>query len=358
MEHLSEHWGSQLRIEALVYDIPKGAYLIKTLSSLTRCKTASPIILQRNNPGSSSHTYVGLSSSSHGSSALLARIASHLTHPPPAIFIRIYQGWPLDLQEGPLPVHQANPGIPHLSPGHWLGQTAPSREPGHWSPLINLGFGRLVSDFQGEPGVSLCPPSTLPSWGTPLRSWPWIFPRHWSPRIDFRPGHWYPQDTEGSNRGRPGGPPPLPTKTWIEGWLSMDRSEWAALPRTKPWPRIRSSTSHLAPGSPQTLGALQEMGGARSSAPRSSNVWLSAPSAPGGRPAIPGQSKSRGAAVSSHSDLEAFSHNPADGSFAPVAPQPSTRTKCLNLRFLSYWAGLLLQWQHISRVKLTCLTTV
>ncbi len=186
MEHLSEHWGSQLRIEALVYDSPKGAYLIKTLSSLTRCKTASPIILQRNNPGSSLHTYVGLSSSSHGScSALLARIASHLTHPSLAIFIRIYQGWPLDLQEGPLPVHQANPGIPHLSPGHWLGQTAPSREPGHWSPLINLGFGRLVSDFQGEPGVSLCPPSTLLSWGTPLRSWPWIFPRHWSPRIDL-----------------------------------------------------------------------------------------------------------------------------------------------------------------------------
>lgn len=36
------------------------------------------------------------------------------------------------------------------------------------------------------------------------------------------------------------------------------------------------------------------------------------------------------------SDLEAFSHNPTDGSFAPVAPQPSARTKCLNLRFLSY----------------------
>lgn len=36
------------------------------------------------------------------------------------------------------------------------------------------------------------------------------------------------------------------------------------------------------------------------------------------------------------SDLEAFSHNPTDGSFAPLAPQPSTRTKCLNLRFLSY----------------------
>lgn len=36
------------------------------------------------------------------------------------------------------------------------------------------------------------------------------------------------------------------------------------------------------------------------------------------------------------SDLEAFSHNPTDGSFAPLAPQPSTYTKCLNLRFLSY----------------------
>lgn len=36
------------------------------------------------------------------------------------------------------------------------------------------------------------------------------------------------------------------------------------------------------------------------------------------------------------SDLEAFSHNPTDGSFAPLAPQPSTCTKCLNLRFLSY----------------------
>ena len=36
------------------------------------------------------------------------------------------------------------------------------------------------------------------------------------------------------------------------------------------------------------------------------------------------------------SDLEAFSHNTTDGSLAPLAPQPSTYTKCLNLRFLSY----------------------
>ena len=58
------------------------------------------------------------------------------------------------------------------------------------------------------------------------------------------------------------------------------------------------------------------------------------------------------------SDLEAFSHKPSDGSFAPLACRPSTWTNCLNLRFLSYWAGLLLQQRVISRVKLTCLTTV
>ena len=41
-------------------------------------------------------------------------------------------------------------------------------------------------------------------------------------------------------------------------------------------------------------------------------------------------------ASSVDSDLEAFSHNPADGSFAPLAFQPSANAKCLNQRFLSY----------------------
>ena len=58
------------------------------------------------------------------------------------------------------------------------------------------------------------------------------------------------------------------------------------------------------------------------------------------------------------SDLEAFSHNPTDGSFDPLTPQPSTYTRCLNLQFLSYWAGLPCQQHITSRVKLTCLTTV
>lgn len=39
---------------------------------------------------------------------------------------------------------------------------------------------------------------------------------------------------------------------------------------------------------------------------------------------------------SQDSDLEAFSHNPAHGSFAPLAFQPSAMTNCVNQRFLSY----------------------
>ncbi|KAK8621560.1 hypothetical protein V6N13_080993 [Hibiscus sabdariffa] len=48
--------------------------------------------------------------------------------------------------------------------------------------------------------------------------------------------------------------------------------------------------------------------------------------------------RARGACVSSSpdSDLEAFSHNPAHGSFAPLAFQPSAMTNCANQRFLSY----------------------
>lgn len=42
------------------------------------------------------------------------------------------------------------------------------------------------------------------------------------------------------------------------------------------------------------------------------------------------------AASSTDSDLEAFSHNPTHGSFAPLAFQPSAMTNYVNQRFLSY----------------------
>ncbi len=47
------------------------------------------------------------------------------------------------------------------------------------------------------------------------------------------------------------------------------------------------------------------------------------------------------------SNLEAFSYNPTDGSFAPLAFQPRANTNYLNQQFLSYYTELLLQ-QHSS----------
>jgi hypothetical protein len=58
------------------------------------------------------------------------------------------------------------------------------------------------------------------------------------------------------------------------------------------------------------------------------------------------------------SDLEAFSHYPAHGSVAALAFQPAALTNYANKRFLSYFAWLLSEHLLISRVKLTCLTTV
>lgn len=58
------------------------------------------------------------------------------------------------------------------------------------------------------------------------------------------------------------------------------------------------------------------------------------------------------------SDLEAFSHNPTDGSFAALAAQPTAlpaiRTNGSSRTKLDYCHNN----QPISRVKLTCLTTV
>ena len=58
------------------------------------------------------------------------------------------------------------------------------------------------------------------------------------------------------------------------------------------------------------------------------------------------------------SDLEAFSHNPTHGSVTALAVQLTVFTNYVIQRFLSYWIELLSQYYFISRVKLTCLTTV
>lgn len=58
----------------------------------------------------------------------------------------------------------------------------------------------------------------------------------------------------------------------------------------------------------------------------------------GAKPLLRVGNRTAGACVASgpDSDLEAFSHNPAHGSFAPLAFQPSAMTNCANQRFLSY----------------------
>ena len=64
------------------------------------------------------------------------------------------------------------------------------------------------------------------------------------------------------------------------------------------------------------------------------------------------------ARTSMDSDLEAFSHNPTDDSFAALAAQPTAlpniRTNGSSRTKLDYCRDD----QLISRVKLTCLTTV
>ncbi|PHT29440.1 hypothetical protein T459_35722 [Capsicum annuum] len=58
----------------------------------------------------------------------------------------------------------------------------------------------------------------------------------------------------------------------------------------------------------------------------------------GPRPLLQVGKRMAGACVASSpdSDLEAFSHNPARGSLAPLAFQPSAMTNCVNQWFLSY----------------------
>jgi hypothetical protein len=58
----------------------------------------------------------------------------------------------------------------------------------------------------------------------------------------------------------------------------------------------------------------------------------------GPKPLLQVSNRATGVCVASSPDsgLEAFNYNPAHGSFAPLAFQPSAMTNCVNQRFLSY----------------------
>ena len=146
----------------------------------------------------------------------------------------------------------------------------------------------------------------------------------------------------------------------IKGWVSTDRSVEAALLNTTPWPVAKSYASDFTPRSviPGMVRFQQLQLYWITAARLLARAWYASVRL---KHKCASRQKERVCIVAVtrwDSDLEAFSHKPSDGSFAPLACRPSTWTNCLNLRFLSYWAGLLLQQRVISRVKLTCLTTV
>ncbi|RXN14998.1 hypothetical protein ROHU_028320 [Labeo rohita] len=82
-----------------------------------------------------------------------------------------------DFQEETPTRAPAGPGQPTLKPGLLTRPAAPSREPDRWSPRerfcrwsprFDLGFGRLVSDFQARLGT--------------------LLPRSWEPGLRLRGG--------------------------------------------------------------------------------------------------------------------------------------------------------------------------
>ncbi|KAJ3668672.1 hypothetical protein LUZ60_018012 [Juncus effusus] len=116
------------------------------------------------------------------------------------------------------------------------------------------------------------------------------------------------------------------------GWISVDRGSKATLPLTMPRRVFKSSAKDSAhrPGGIKLRGSRPRLircgGSADITGPSGHTplLWVGR----GGGALAP--------VASLDSDLEAFSHNPAHGSFAPLAFQPSAMTNCVNQRFLSY----------------------
>ena len=129
-----------------------------------------------------------------------------------------------------------------------------------------------------------------------------------------------------------------------QGLVSIDRSMVAALLSTTPRLAPRSSANDLAPQHCTVMGMVSAGEAGDSFVPQ----HALGPSRCGSSTAFPEYGTARIVASQRRgtvryrcvsgpaSDLEAFSHNPSDGSLAPLAGQPSTCTKCPNLRFLSY----------------------
>ena len=136
---------------------------------------------------------------------------------------------------------------------------------------------------------------------------------------------------------------PQPSKNLLnEGLTSANRSNSATLPLTVP----RFHSSRLLAISLHLTCSYVRLPRAFKHQTNSSPVYP-----------YSGIRYSNRVASSLDSDLEAFSHYPADGSVAPLASQPRAkpiiRTNSSSRTTLDYYCNA-----PISRVKLTCLTTV
>ena len=100
-----------------------------------------------------------------------------------------------------------------------------------------------------------------------------------------------------------------------------------------------------------------------SASAKSRVLWLSHRGAKIGRPRILSPADVEALTVSSRfsgrdSDLEAFGHNPSDGSFGTIGLSAKHVNQMSEPAVPLVLKGLPLQRRVISRVKLTCLTTV
>ncbi|KAK8666658.1 hypothetical protein V6N13_006810 [Hibiscus sabdariffa] len=115
---------------------------------------------------------------------------------------------------------------------------------------------------------------------------------------------------------------------YTSGMSGVDRGSKATLPLTIPRRVFKSSAKDSTRRSVEiTLqGGTRDLSDARA-APTTRALG-------GHRPLLRVGNRATGACVASSpdSDLEAFSHNPAHGSFAPLAFQPSAMTNCANQR--------------------------
>ena len=112
------------------------------------------------------------------------------------------------------------------------------------------------------------------------------------------------------------------TNQWNKGLISVDRRAEPTLILTIPCSLFKSSTNDLSLEIFEIDIAIWYWTGRKTAPPIGMHVYIRR----GDHRHIP----------SMDSDLEAFSHNPTDGSFAPLPFQASAWTNYLNRLFLSY----------------------